>query len=500
MDPKILRTLDRPWRFLPHTLAEKLSGGKWTPYGYLKKISHLVVEAVTKGNGRLIVSFPPRHGKSELIDHWVPVWYFEHWPGGNVILTSYEADFAATWGRKVRDTIQANKDKLTVRITEDSASASRWNTIQGGGMVTAGAGGPITGRGGDLIIIDDPIKNWEEAQSETVRKNLIDWFYSTLYTRADPGATIIIIQTRWHILDLAGELLARNPDQWHQIRFPALAEPGDLLGRQPGEALCPERFDEEELLKIKETMGTMMFSALYQQNPAPPQGNVFHREWWKFYEEEPEFKAILQSWDCGYEVREDSSYSVCQTWGVAENGYYLLHQFRDRLEYPDLLRTVKRLADQFSPDRILIEYQASGRSLVQDLYNNTRLAIKAVKTTRESKQLRAELVTPLVESGRVFLPLRANWISDFLYEVTVFPAGNHSDQVDALSQALLFLKGCFDQDRVRQSSRDRRSSGRRPLVGSGEAISPRSRLRLFGGRRTNLSWKWIGGTGEGEDQ
>jgi len=165
---------------------------------------------------------------------------------------------------------------------------------------------------------------------------------------------------------------------------------------------------------------------VYQQNPVPPQGNVFHREWWKFYEEEPEFKAILQSWDCGYEIREDSSYSVSQTWGVADNGFYLIHQFRDRLEYPDLLRTVKHPADQFSPDPVLVEYVASGRSLVQDLYNNTRLPIKAVKTTREGKQLRAKLITPLIESGRVFLPQKAKWIDDFLFELTVFPAGTHS--------------------------------------------------------------------------
>jgi phage terminase large subunit-like protein len=171
-------------------------------------------------------------------------------------------------------------------------------------------------------------------------------------------------------------MLARHPEDWQEIKFPAFAETGDPLDREAGQALCPERYNAEELQKIKETMGTMMFSSLYQQNPAPPQGNVFHREWWKFYGEEPEFKAILQSWDCGYEVREDSSYSVCQTWGVADNGFHLIHQFRDRLEYPDLLRAVKLLAEQFSPDLILVEYQASGRSIVQDLYHNTRLPIQ----------------------------------------------------------------------------------------------------------------------------
>jgi len=492
MDRAILRALDRPWRFLPHTLAERLSGGKWNSYEYLKRISHMVVESISTGSGRLIVSLPPRHGKSELLSHWVPVWFLETWPGANVILTSYEADFAASWGRKVRDTIQANQKELSVRVSELSSSASRWNTVQGGGMVTAGVGGPITGRGGDLIIVDDPIKNWMDAQSETVRRSLVDWFYSTLYTRADPGATIVVIQTRWHILDLAGELLARNPVDWKEVKLPAIAEVNDPLGRQPGEALCPERFSVEALLKIKESMGTMMFSALYQQSPAPPQGSTFHREWWKFYEVEPEFKAVVQSWDCGYELREDSSYSVCQIWGVAENGFYLIHQFRDRLEYPDLLRTVKLLAERFSPDLVLIEYQASGRSLVQDLYNNTRLPIKAVKTTRESKQIRAGLVTPLIETGRAFLPRNARWVSDFLYELTVFPAGNYSDQVDALSQALIFLKYRFDPSRNGRRSPERVSSGRRLLGNSGSSAGLRSRRRLHPGPRINLSWRLFG--------
>lgn len=492
VDKKILNTLDRPWRFLPHTLAETLSGGKWIPYEYLKKISHLVVEAISRGNGRLIVTLPPRHGKSELLSQWVPVWFFENWPKGNIILTSYEATFAENWGRRARNTIQAHKDKLTVRISEESSSASRWNTTQGGGMVTAGAGGPITGRGGDLIIVDDPIKNWIEAQSETVRKNLIEWFYSTLYTRADPGATILIIQTRWHILDLVGELVSHHPDDWQEIKFPALAEPGDPLDREPGQALCPERYNQEELLKIKETIGTMMFSSLYQQNPAPPQGSIFHRDWWKFYEEEPEFKAIIQSWDCAYEVRETSSFSAAQSWGVADNGFHLIHQLRDRFEYPDLIRAVKLLAEQFSPDLILIEYQASGRSLVQDLYNNTRLPIKAIKTNRESKQLRAELVTPLVESGRVFLPQKAKWIDDFLYEVTVFPAGNHSDQVDAMSQALIFLKGRFDQDK-RRSRRERPTSASDTQNAFQRPHGARRRWRLYGGPRLNVFCRWIDG-------
>jgi predicted phage terminase large subunit-like protein len=488
---KLLSQLNRAWRFLPHTLAENLSGGNWQPYIYLTMISHLISESVAKGNGRLIVSLPPRHGKSELISHWVPVWFLENWPNQNVILTSYEADFAATWGRKVRDTIQSNQNELTVSLSSDSLSASRWNTTQGGGMVTAGAGGPITGRGGNLIIVDDPLKNWMEAQSETIRNRLIEWFYSTLYTRAEPGATIIIVQTRWHEADLVGELLDSQPNDWHEIRLPAIAETdGDMLNRIEGQALCPDRFDEKALDKIKQTIGSAMFEALYQQNPSSPQGEIFKRSWWKYFDPKcpPTFLARIQSWDCAYETGKDKSYSVCQTWGIAENGFYLLDQYRERLQYPDLVKAVKNIAERFEPDRILIEYQASGRSLVQDLYQRTRLPLKAIKTGQTSKETRAWLVTALVESGKVFLPKQSSWLDQFLHEMTMFPNSRYMDQVDALSQALIFLKDVRFSKRRRPSTKELSSTGRKGR----RSERRRRRSRLYYGPKINIAATWLG--------
>ena len=208
--------------------------GHGIAYFYLVMISNLITEAIANGNGRIIVLMPPRHGKSELISHYVPIWFLENWPNLNIILTSYEADFAASWGRKVRDTIQKHRNELSVRVSPASSSAARWNTTAGGGMITAGAGGAITGRGGNLIIVDDPIKNWLEAQSDTTRQRLLEWFYSTLYTRAEPDATIIIIQTRWHESDLAGDLIAKNTGEWQVIRFPALAETDDPIRQKNG--------------------------------------------------------------------------------------------------------------------------------------------------------------------------------------------------------------------------------------------------------------------------
>jgi len=332
--------LDRPWRFLPHTLAHYLSGGLWKPYDYLKLISHTITEAIAKGNGGLIISLPPRHGKSLLISHWIPVWLLENWPTQNIILSSYEADFAADWGRKVRNTIQEHQDKLTVRLSFDSTSASRWHSTKGGGMVTAGSGGPITGRGGSLIIVDDPHKNWQEAQSETFRQRIIDWFNSTLLTRCEPAATIIVVQTRWHQDDLSGYLLREHSDNWQEIRLPALAEVHENIPpyweREIDEPLCPERYSKEELLGIKSALGSTMWASLYQQRPAPAGGSIFKIDWWKYYKEAPAFDFILQSWDTAFKATENASYSVCQTWGLAQNGYYLIHQFRGRVEYPQL--------------------------------------------------------------------------------------------------------------------------------------------------------------------
>jgi predicted phage terminase large subunit-like protein len=243
--------------------------------------------------------------------------------------------------------------------------------------------------------------------------------------------------------------------------LPALAEENDLIGRQPGQALCPQRFDEKSLHKIKETIGSSMFEALYQQNPAPPEGHMFKKNWWQYFDLKSYIPiiGIVQSWDCAYETGIDNSFSVCQTWGVAKNGFYLLHQLRDKMEYPELVKAVKSQAQRFNPSRILIEYQASGRPLVQDLYRRTRLPIYSVKVTRDSKESRARLATAVVENGKVFLPKEAEWLDDFLHELTMFPTGRHSDQVDAMAQALSLLKNITIGDRKRPSVGQRPSSG-----------------------------------------
>ena len=265
--------LSNYWLLQPGLMAEHLSGGAWKPYKHLNYISQKLAEMAYRPL-RLILCMPPRMGKSELVSHWLPVWIITHWPQQKVLLASYEATFAASWGRKARDTIQANAEALGVQIREDVGAIDAWETPQGGGMVTTGVGGPITGRGGHLII-DDPHKNSAEARSPLIRDGIWDWYKRTARTRLEPGASIIIAMQRWNRQDLVGKLLAEGTEDWGVINLPAMAERNDLLLRQEHEALWPERYNLEALGKLKEAIGPDGWVSQYQQRPEQMEGDCF---------------------------------------------------------------------------------------------------------------------------------------------------------------------------------------------------------------------------------
>lgn len=231
-----------------------------------------------QGGRRLIVEIPPRHGKSTIVSQGLPVWFLELFPERHIILASYEAGFAAEWGRAVRNLVAQYAGELTVRISEDSSAANRWHTPQGGGMVTAGVDGPITGRGADLFVIDDPVKSWAQAQSPAYRAHLWDWWHSTAKTRLEPAASVILCMARWHEDDLAGKLIREmdaGGQPWEVIRLPAVAEDGDPLGRALGEPLWPERFPAEALAEIQRSSPSYVWNALYQQRPERAGDAVF---------------------------------------------------------------------------------------------------------------------------------------------------------------------------------------------------------------------------------
>jgi hypothetical protein len=252
------------WRGAPHTFACQASAGRWQCYSWLRALGRRIHELVGRRRGRLIVNAPPQHGKSEFISHWVPTWYLDLFPHHSVILASYGAAYAAEWGRRVRNEL-AHNPWVRTRLSRDSTAAEHWHTTDGGAMYTAGIDGPLSGRPGNLLIIDDPIKTWEQACSAMYRRRCVEWFESTFYTRRQEDSTIIVVMTRWHPEDLTGYLRTRHADTWEHLCLPALAGPGDALGRPVGAALCPERFGADALEASKTSPA--VWQAMYQQDP-----------------------------------------------------------------------------------------------------------------------------------------------------------------------------------------------------------------------------------------
>lgn len=252
-------------RACPHTFAPHVSRGQWIPARHLVYISRRIVQAMSRGPDRpmrMIVNMPPRHGKSHLISKWLPIWYLDNFPKKKIIMCSYGGDGAMEWGRAVRDEFATNT-MLFTKLRADIQSSTFWTTQEGGSMLSAGIGGPIMGKGFHLGIIDDPIKNREEADSPIVLQAHIDWFNNTFYTRREPGAHIILLMHRWSVGDLAGYLMKKHKDPWEVIKLPAVAKMGDPLGRKPGEALWPERIGLQEFSGVDSTT----FDSLYQQDP-----------------------------------------------------------------------------------------------------------------------------------------------------------------------------------------------------------------------------------------
>jgi predicted phage terminase large subunit-like protein len=400
------------------------------------------LEGVERGEiGRLMIFMPPRHGKSTLATQFFPGWYVGRHPDRFVITASYGQELADDFGRRVRNLVSDPLHQAIFPaccVSQDSSSVHRFSTTAGGSYYAVGRGGPITGRGADLLIIDDPLKDREEAQSETIRRSLHEWYSHVAYTRLQPGAAIVLIETRWHEADLAGWLLREHADErWDVVCLPAIAEVDEEF-RKAGEALWPERFPLPVLQQIRQSIGSAAWASLYQQRPSAAEGAIFRREWWQRFAAAPEFTRVIQSWDTAFKSGRENDFSVCSTWGEAENGFYLLHVLRARVEFPELKRRLVELAREWNPNAILVEDAASGQSLVQEL-RSTALPILPVKVDGD-KVARAAAVTPLLEAGKVFVPESAPWLSDYIDELAAFPTGAHDDAVDSTTQALNYLR------------------------------------------------------------
>ena len=416
------------------------------------------LEAIERGeNKRLIVIIPPRHGKSELISLRFPCWYMGKHPEDYIVQAGYAESIALTHSRQARDIFISPKmhnvfPEIRHRperpgqeiVIPERQAAHEWGTRQGGSYYAVGIGGGLTGRGFNLGIIDDPVKDEEEATSQVIRDRVWDWYQKVFRTRAEPDATIIVVMTRWHQDDLVGRLLRQaredpTSDRWEVLHFRAIEE---------GQALWPQRYPMPALEKIRASIGSRAFTALYQGDPTVAEGQIIKREWWKYYDEVPNLVRKIHSWDTAFKEKAQNDYSVCTVWGEAQNGYYLLDVWRGKVEFPELKRVAIALDARDSPSAVPVEDKASGQSLIQELQRDTRIPVIPFKVDRD-KVARAYAVTPLMEAGKVFLPRSARWLFDYIEELSSFPNAEHDDQVDSTTQALLFMRGGQEAEQER---------------------------------------------------
>ena len=417
---------------------------------------------------RVMILLPPRHGKTEEASVRFPSWFLGRNPSKRIIGCSYNDDLALEIGGKVRDIFAGEIHKsifsnTPMRLTADTSAKRKWDIeifVNGkwiksdGGYVGAGVGGPITGRGAHVLLIDDPIKNWEEAESLIYRERVWKWYQSTAYTRLEKGGAVILILTPWHKDDLAGRLLKEQNnggDRWHVVRFPAIATE-DETHRKIGEALWPEKYSLTALERIKAVVGSRAWNALYQMRPTEEEGDILKRRWFRFFSHrEGEHQIRIQSWDTAFKEKKSqedkqrkTAYSCCETWSLTSQGFWLEDVYREQIGFPDLKKQVKIQYAIHKPDLVIIEDKASGISLLQELQLGQELPLFGFDPGSASKIVRLLEATPMIEGGLVHIRAGMPWTDSFIDECAdAGPAALYMDQVDAMSQALKYLKPQF---------------------------------------------------------
>lgn len=410
------------------------------------------LQAVERGDiKRLIVSMPPRHGKTLAMSQYFPAWYLGRNPSHQLILASYGGELAEANSRVVRNLLTDSRYPFRVGVAKDSSAVNRWATDQGGIVIAVGVGGAMTGFGGSLVVLDDLVKGREEADSDLVREKTWQWYLEVARTRLMPGGAIIMGGTRWHEDDCVGRVLnSSTANQWTVLEMPALDD--------DGHALWPEWFNEEMLAGVREELGSRAWSALYMQRPTAAEGGTFKHEWMRRLHEEKtladvKFRRVIQTVDSAFKVGSASDYSVIETWGTDGVDYYLLDIVRKRVEFPELVRLIaeefrkKRMYMQ--PSRVYIEDSASGQSAIQVLKRSSNLPVLPTKV-KESKESRAEqFAAPLFEAGKVSLPKNHPLLQEYIAEMASFPTGRHDDMVDPTSAALRELRSGFGGDKMK---------------------------------------------------
>ena len=403
---------------------------------------------------RLIINMPPRHTKSEFASYLLPAWFLGKFPHKKVIQTSHTAELAVGFGRKVRNLVDSevyNNIFPNLALQADSKAAGRWNTSKGGDYFAIGVGGAVTGKGADVLIIDDPHSEQEAAMAASnpdVYDKVFEWYTSGPRQRLQPGGAIVVVMTRWAQRDLTGQVLKsaaqRTGEEWEVIEFPAILP--------SGRPLWPQFWSLEELSALREELPNAKWQAQYQQNPVGNESAIVKRDWWKWWEKDdpPVCEYILQSWDTAFEKTQRADYSAGTTWGIFacdEDNFapniILLNTYKKRVEFPDLKRDVLREYNEYEPDSLIVEKKASGAPLIYDLRAMGIPVQEYTPSKGQDKIARLNSVSDIIASGKVWVP-RTRWAEELVDEVAAFPSGEHDDLVDATTLALMrFRQGGF---------------------------------------------------------
>ena len=425
---------------------------------------------------RLIINMPPRHTKSEFASYLLPAWFLGKYPEKKVIQTSHTAELAVGFGRKVRNLVDSDvyKDVFpAVALQSDSKAAGRWATNKGGDYFAIGIGGAVTGKGADILIIDDPHSEQEAALSETnpeIYDKTYEWYTSGPRQRLQPGGAIVVVMTRWSKRDLTGQVLKaaaqRDGEDWEVIEFPAILP--------SGKPLWPEFWPLEQLEALKNELPNGKWMAQYQQEPTSDVNAIIKREWWKIWDHEdpPHCEFLIQSWDTAFLKTQRSDYSACTTWGVfyktddtgmQQANIILLNAFKRRMEFPELKQRALEEWKEWEPDALIVEAKASGQPLIFELRAMGIPVQDFVPSKGNDKIARLNAVADMFASGMVWVP-NTHWAEELIEEVASFPSGEHDDLVDSTTQALMrYRKGGFirlptdEEDDVREfrSSRNK---------------------------------------------
>ena len=407
---------------------------------------------------RLIINMPPRHTKSEFASYLLPAWFFGKFPGKKVIQTSHTAELAVGFGRKVRNLVDsANYKRIfpALDLQSDSKAAGRWNTNFGGEYFAIGVGGAVTGKGADILIIDDPHSEQEAAMAQTnpeIYDKTYEWYTSGPRQRLQPGGSIVVVMTRWSKKDLTGQVVKaaaqRSGEEWEVIEFPAIFP--------SGKPLWPEFWALKELQALKEELPNAKWQAQYMQQPTSDVSAIVKREWWKVWEHDrpPTYEFVIQSWDTAFLKTERADYSACTTWGVFYQdddrgvnraNIILLNAFKKRMEFPELKQRAQEEFKAWEVDSLIVEAKAAGSPLIFELRAMGIPVQEFTPSRGNDKIARLNAVSDLFASGHVWVP-NTHWAEELIEEVASFPSGEHDDLVDSMSQALLrYRRGGFIQ-------------------------------------------------------